>query len=523
MFNSLKAIGKRWKQILIFMLLATIIFAGLEVFVFPRRYEAGVQMYVRTGDNTQQLYTELQASSIIVTDYMSIATSEIILKEVMYNLQETYPQITDPTIINVEDNIRVEAVNQTRIFWIYVSTENPELSAAVANEIARTMLDKDLEITGFESLYILADAAVPGETTFPKYIRDVPICAGAALLLGVAVALFIDYWEAEKKKALLLAGPKEDDLEQPRVEDAPKKPRRERKRKKEEQRLLAKKEEDSLAFDASFEEDALDSATGFEEEDSSGLAADFEEGYPSDLAAEDEGDSPEIAADFVEEAESTPVLAPSVQAPAKSGGEEISLPEPAWLTMQKENTPYTRREDTEAAQANVVAEKWEPPVLNAGRPKESAPVEEKKPWLGDMPEQTRSIFAANAMDVQRMPPWKNEEQQGVLPVVSDPPPPAPTNPIEPVYSAKWATPHAAGTVPNPISRKDTSRVAQPVQTVQPHRQAQEGAADIAQPSAYPSVHHQTQAKTEGYERSWSTPSAKPAEHADPTVLYPEKK
>ncbi|MFV0400699.1 MAG: YveK family protein [Oscillospiraceae bacterium] len=203
MTEYLKAIGKRWVGILVFTLVATMIFTGLEFFIFPRLYRAGAQLYVRVNTGTQSYdtpYTDLQAGDKFINDYMAIVTSEAVLKKVVMNLQDSYPQINDPSVINLEKNFMTEMVPQTRVFWVYVTTTQPELSAAVANEVARTLVEADKEITGYNNLYILATSSVPSQPLFPKYTRDIPICAGAALLLAVAVALFLDYLSRSKQQ-----------------------------------------------------------------------------------------------------------------------------------------------------------------------------------------------------------------------------------------------------------------------------------------------------------------------------------
>lgn len=200
MTEYIKAIKKRWVSILVFTVVTTMIFAGLEFFVFPQLYRAGAQLYVRVNTGTQSYntpYTDLQAGDKFINDYVTLATSSAILKKVTLNLQDSYPQIRN---LDLDKNFQIEIVPQTRVFWIYITSTQPELSAAVANEVARTLVEMDKEITGYNNLYILATSSVPSTAYFPKYTRDIPICAGAALLLAIAVALFLDYLSRDKQQ-----------------------------------------------------------------------------------------------------------------------------------------------------------------------------------------------------------------------------------------------------------------------------------------------------------------------------------
>lgn len=129
-------------------------------------------------------YNDVQLSQKLVSTYKEIFKSEAISDEVINNL--------DLDIDSVEYNKMVDVVNEnsTEVMSISVISNDPELSAKMANEIVNVFISKIYDIMKIQNVTILDRAKVPSKAYGPSVIKYTAI-GGIGGLAIFALYIFI--------------------------------------------------------------------------------------------------------------------------------------------------------------------------------------------------------------------------------------------------------------------------------------------------------------------------------------------
>jgi capsular polysaccharide biosynthesis protein len=140
-------------------------------FVTPL-YKASVTIYVNNG--TEQVAggsdyisaTNLTASQKLVTTYVNILQSNKVLNKV---IKQAKLDIDPETLRNM---ITASSVDDTEMFEVSVSSPYPELSAQLANVIAKVAPDEIAEIIDGSSTKIIDYADIPENPYTPSYKKN---------------------------------------------------------------------------------------------------------------------------------------------------------------------------------------------------------------------------------------------------------------------------------------------------------------------------------------------------------------
>ena len=112
----------------------------------------------QTGDGAISA-TDLTMNSKLVSTYSELIKRKAILGQVCENLN-----IPDSNIQELRGKIKVNSAKNTEIIEISVTNKDPNIAAAIANEIAKVFGEKIVEIYNISNVYLLdraeANAAV---------------------------------------------------------------------------------------------------------------------------------------------------------------------------------------------------------------------------------------------------------------------------------------------------------------------------------------------------------------------------
>ena len=178
-----------WKRVWIILLCAAILGAATLVyttnFVTPL-YDASVTIYVNNNtqrtDGTYISSSDLAVALKLVATYVNIIQSDRVLDKV----------IADVGLALTSDQLRpmisAEPVGETEMFAVTVKTPNPQLSADLANSIAKIAPSEISEIIEGSSAKIIDQARVPVKRSSPNFTTNTIIGAlVGAFLAAVAV------------------------------------------------------------------------------------------------------------------------------------------------------------------------------------------------------------------------------------------------------------------------------------------------------------------------------------------------
>ena len=173
---------KAWIILLCVVILASATFAYTKAFVEPM-YTATVMIYVNNNSNRNNnalSSSDLAVALRLVSTYINILKSDSVLEEVV---EKTGVSLTASQIRNM---LSAEAVEETEMFQISITSPNPKMSADVANAIANIAPEKIAEIIEGSSAKIIDYAREPKVQSSPSYVKNAIIGGGVGLILAVA-------------------------------------------------------------------------------------------------------------------------------------------------------------------------------------------------------------------------------------------------------------------------------------------------------------------------------------------------
>lgn len=182
-----KALLGRWY----FIVLAMLVFGGVmgiyNRYVEKPTYSAEAQVYISNTDSIVSLQ-EVQLSAALTQDYSSILTSRSVLKKVIANLG------LDMDYRQMGKLISVTNPKDTHILRIGVTTDEPELSVAIANSLIQIGIDRIFRIVGNETPSVIDyaedDAVTINKTSLIKHVA-IGALAGMVLMCGLVVLHFL--------------------------------------------------------------------------------------------------------------------------------------------------------------------------------------------------------------------------------------------------------------------------------------------------------------------------------------------
>lgn len=185
-FNELlEIIIKKWW---IIVLLTLIGFGSAYIYTvkyITPIYEAKTVLYI--GQESGGLGSidvslgQLNANSQLLVDYKQIASTRLVINEVIKNLglNMSYDEF--------QSNILVESILDSRLFTVGFRNPDPQVAKLVSDELAKQLTVAVLQIVGVENIRILDQALVPQAPVSPnKFLNS--IMGG---LLGFFISLFI--------------------------------------------------------------------------------------------------------------------------------------------------------------------------------------------------------------------------------------------------------------------------------------------------------------------------------------------
>ncbi|MBO5070152.1 MAG: polysaccharide export protein [Lachnospiraceae bacterium] len=171
------------------IILVAVIFAlgaaAFTKFLIAPTYESTSTMLVLSKETTLTSLADLQLGSQLTQDYKVLITSRPVLQAVIDNLE------LDMEYTDLEKNIEIVNPEDTRILEITVTMPDPEMAAAVVNELsqeASEFIGDKMEVTKPK---IIEDGEVPLKKSAPSTAKNTVLgfLLGAFLMCGVIVVL----------------------------------------------------------------------------------------------------------------------------------------------------------------------------------------------------------------------------------------------------------------------------------------------------------------------------------------------
>lgn len=176
-----RTLAKRaWVIVLCAVIMGTAVFGYTAKFV-PPVYMASVSLYVNNnaGDTGTVSSSNLAVALQLVNTYVNIIESDTVLNKV---IEETGLMLSAEQI---RDMLTAEAVNDTEMFRVNITTGNPKMSADIANAIATVAPSEIAKIIEGSSAKVIDYAKVPTKQSAPNSVSNGLVGAVAGAVLAI--------------------------------------------------------------------------------------------------------------------------------------------------------------------------------------------------------------------------------------------------------------------------------------------------------------------------------------------------
>ena len=188
-----------WVVALCAVLVASIMFGYVAAFVTPT-YQAEVTMYINNSSNKSGYInaSDLSVALKLVATYVNIVKSDSVLDQVVDALE------LDMTAGQVRKMLTAEAMDETEMFRVTITHEDPVMAAKIANTIGEIAPKKITEIIDGSSAKIVDTAKVPTSRSSPNYVTTLILGFIIGAVLAIAAIVVRDFMDVRIKS--------EDDL-----------------------------------------------------------------------------------------------------------------------------------------------------------------------------------------------------------------------------------------------------------------------------------------------------------------------
>lgn len=193
---DLKELGKlllkrAWIIVLCAVIAASAMFVYTKAFVTPL-YTAKAMIYINSNPERESVSlttSDLTVASRLVGTYVNILKSNTVLEEVVSKSG------VNLSAGQVRGMLSAEIMEESEMFWISITSPNPQMSADIVNTIADIAPEKIVQIIEGSSAKVIDYAQIPTVRSSPSYGRNFVIggAVGAvAALLGIIISMLLD-------------------------------------------------------------------------------------------------------------------------------------------------------------------------------------------------------------------------------------------------------------------------------------------------------------------------------------------
>ena len=173
------------------IILSTLVFAGIvfvaTYFLVTPLYRASATLYVNNSagskDSASISNADLTASAKLVDTYAAIIKSNAIIDKVVSELGE------DVTSEYIKNHLSAKSVNNTEVFTVSVTHDNPKTAVKIVNLIAEIAPSQISEIVEGSSTKIIDYPKMPTGIDSPSYKKNILLGGMFGFILACAIII----------------------------------------------------------------------------------------------------------------------------------------------------------------------------------------------------------------------------------------------------------------------------------------------------------------------------------------------
>jgi len=195
--DMVNIIAKRWKLIMIMVILSVIIGITFTNYFIKPIYQSSTLLLVnRATDESQVPYTrDLYSNSELINTYNVIITTPVILKAVIdeLNLEGT------ESLKSMKERITVKSEGESQVLSISVRHEDSLLAMIIANKIGEVFQREIGQIMNVNNVTILSTAEVENTPISPNKTFNMVISFMVGLMLSLCISFLLEYFDGTIK------------------------------------------------------------------------------------------------------------------------------------------------------------------------------------------------------------------------------------------------------------------------------------------------------------------------------------
>ena len=184
-------VRKRWLLILATMLAGFAIAAGLTFFLITPKYSASAELIVQSkAENTNTNLQDVNANVMLINTYKDMILGDVVINDVQKQLEQEHAQSL--TKGQLKEIISVEQSQNSQMFQIVATADNPDHAADIANVTAQTFQSKATDVLNVNKVTITSTAQSNPVPVSPNNKLNVLIGGLIGLMIGVGLAFLLE-------------------------------------------------------------------------------------------------------------------------------------------------------------------------------------------------------------------------------------------------------------------------------------------------------------------------------------------
>lgn len=179
---------KKWWLIISLMMIFAVVSYMITEYIIDPNYQSNTTLFIGNEQNDIELglsLNDLRRDSGLIGDYQSIAKTRLIIDSVLNTLNIEMP------IEDFRKGMTIQTIDDSRLFVVSFVSKSPELSAAIANELAKQLTIAAYEIVGVENIRILDKAIINYEAISPSKLKNTILGGLIGWLIGMTISLIL--------------------------------------------------------------------------------------------------------------------------------------------------------------------------------------------------------------------------------------------------------------------------------------------------------------------------------------------
>lgn len=192
LFEVLK---KRLSMIISLSLIGLILASAFTFFIATPKYSATTQLLVnQTTGNTEGIQlNDINTNVQMINTYRDIIKGPVILEDVIKSLG------LDSTVTQLSEQIEVVTQDNSQVFSLSVTGENPYVASDIANSTASIFKDEVGNIMNVENVTIISESVPNTTPVSPNNLLNMMIGLLLGAMLGVGAAFLLEFMDKSVK------------------------------------------------------------------------------------------------------------------------------------------------------------------------------------------------------------------------------------------------------------------------------------------------------------------------------------